>query len=149
LDNVREANVGPQFSFEPNQNLDAFVAAQLAAPSYDMADVLTAGQGQPPLTGRVAGGVAVRWGFLHGNYSYYNNAINKAAALLGIQYALYLGDGGRPLTDVIAKFAPDSADAGTAPDRQQSLHDNLLGNLHGPSLIDKLLGAGMGSDPSP
>ena len=55
---------------------------------------------------------------------------------------------------MVAKYAADNAvypgDAGTNPDRVQSLHDNLLGNLNDGAMIDKFLGAGDGgSNPSP
>jgi len=56
---------------------------------------------------------------------------------LGIEYAEYLQNGGTALTGVVAKYAPDGTDAGTNPDRLQSMHDNVLGNLDINSIIDK------------
>ncbi|RYE88016.1 MAG: hypothetical protein EOP19_02640, partial [Hyphomicrobiales bacterium] len=96
------------------------------------------------LSGDYAQAFAVVWDLLDDNYSYYTNAVNEATARLGVEYALYLKAGGRPLLDVVAKYTADGGDAGNAPDRVQSLHDNLLGNVHGPGLADKLLPPGQG-----
>jgi T1SS-143 domain-containing protein len=54
--------------------------------------------------------------------------INESFTRLGMLYAEYLQDGGMPLTEVTAKFTADNNNDGI-PQRQQSLHDNLLGNL--------------------
>ncbi len=54
--------------------------------------------------------------------------INQAFVYLGVEYATYLKNGGTPLTDVTAKYAADANNDGI-PDRDQSLHDNLLGNI--------------------
>ena len=76
--------------------------------------------------------------------------MNEAFVRLGVEYAGYLEAGGTPLLGVVAKYTADGADAGTDPDRVQSLHDNLLGNLDIASMMDKFLGAGDGgSNPSP
>src|SRR5690606_25600563 len=94
--------------------------------------------------------IAQVWDYIDDNYSYYDNLINEASAKLAVEYAKYLRAGGAPLLDVVAKYTADGADAGTNPDRVQSLHDNLLGNAGGGALADKLLGAGQGgSNPSP
>ncbi|RYG11930.1 MAG: type I secretion C-terminal target domain-containing protein [Burkholderiales bacterium] len=96
------------------------------------------------------------WDYIDDQYStpldasgYYKNLLNEASARLAVEYGKYLKAGGMPLLDVVAKYTPDGNDIGTNPDRLQSLHDNLLGNAHGPSLIDKMLGAGHGSNPEP
>jgi hypothetical protein len=65
------------------------------------------------------------WDFLDDPYvadgDYYNTPVNQSFVRLGVEYAKYLEGGGEPLTDVTAKFGPA---------RDQSLHDNLLGNLN-------------------
>ena len=88
------------------------------------------------------------WDHIDDNYSYYNTYINTVSAFLSIEYAKYLEDDGKPLLDVIVKYTPDGGDAGSAPDRVQSLHDNLLGNLSAGGLVDKLKQAS-GSNPTP
>ncbi|WP_422370452.1 VCBS domain-containing protein [Hoeflea sp.] len=55
--------------------------------------------------------------------------VNEAFVRLGVEYVRYLQEGGQPLTDLIAKAEGD-ADLSGLPDRMQSLHDNLLGNLN-------------------
>ena len=72
-------------------------------------------------------------------------ALNEGFVRLGIEYANYLQNGGTPvampLIDVTAKYTADGGDSGTNPDRMQSLHDNLLGNLSLASL-EQRFGAG-------
>lgn len=135
---------------EPLNNYDVQIASLLSANPNDMPAVLSAVTALLPAGSGAAEAIATVWDYIDDNYSYYNNAINEASARLGVEYALYLKAGGAPLTGTAAKFTPDGGDAGSAPDRVQSLHDNLLGNVHGGSLQDKLLGAGSGgSNPSP
>ncbi len=76
--------------------------------------------------------------------AYYAQSINKGTVLLGLVYGEYLQQGGRPLLDVIVKYQPDGAlsyiNGGVpdgAPDRVQSMHDNLLGAVDTPSINDK------------
>ena len=76
----------------------------------------------------------VLWDYLDDAYvagnNYYNVPLNETFVRLGVEYADYLDAGGAPLTDVTAKFTADSlGDADTIPQRDQSMHDNLLGNL--------------------
>ena len=150
LDNVREA--GPAGSFEPNQSVDV---AALLTPGYDMAMVLAAVQAQLEAANpgaMLADAIAVVWDYVDDNFSYYNSTINEVGVRLGVEYADYLVAGGKPLLDVTVKFTADGPDAGTAPDRVQSMHDNLLGNLNGFGLADKLNGGGdvpPGSNPMP
>jgi hypothetical protein len=72
------------------------------------------------------------WDFLDDAYvagaNYYDIPLNEAFVRLGVKYVEYLAAGGDPLTDVIAKYAPDTNNNGI-PQREQSMHDNLLGNL--------------------
>ncbi|KKB09800.1 VCBS domain-containing protein [Devosia chinhatensis] len=65
--------------------------------------------------------IAVLWDFLDANYGSYVSVTNESFLRLGVEYIDYLADGGTPFTEVIAKFSPT---------REQSLHDNLLGNFN-------------------
>ncbi|MCZ4292379.1 VCBS domain-containing protein, partial [Hoeflea alexandrii] len=129
------------------------IAALLAAPGYndDMGALLQSVLGLPGVTS-MADAITAVWQHLDANYgSYYINDVNEAFVRLGLEYAEYIQGGGSPLIDVIAKFQADNNGNGI-PQRLQSLHDNLLGNLDGPSLADKFLGAPQGSnnaDPQP
>ena len=129
------------------------IAALLAAPGYndDMGALLQSVLGLPGVTS-MADAITAVWQHLDANYSsYYINDVNEAFARLGLEYAGYIQGGGSPLNDVIAKFQADNNGNGI-PQRLQSLHDNLLGNLDGPSLADKFLAAPNGSnnaDPQP
>ncbi|WP_417417011.1 VCBS domain-containing protein [Hoeflea sp.] len=127
--------------------LDGDIAALLAAPTYndDMAAVLQSVMTMPGVTS-MADAITAVWQHLDANYSsYYGNTVNEAFVRLGLEYAEYLQGGGLPLNDVIAKFNPDTNGNGI-PQRLQSLHDNLLGNLDGPSLADKFLPSPQGSN---
>ncbi|MFC4228125.1 VCBS domain-containing protein, partial [Hoeflea alexandrii] len=129
------------------------IAALLAAPGYndDMETLLQDVQGLPGVTS-MADAITAVWQHLDANYgTYYGNTVNEAFVRLGLEYAEYIQGGGSPLIDVIAKFQADTNGNGI-PQRLQSLHDNLLGNLDGPSLADKFLAAPNGSnnaDPQP
>gem|GEM_PF-3499801 len=83
--------------------------------------------------GNTPDGFKALWDFIDDHYTagdnYYNMALNKSGVMLGISYLNYLKNGGEPLTDVMAKFQTDA--------RAQSMHDNLLGNLHELSINDK------------
>ncbi|WP_230533388.1 hypothetical protein [Microvirga roseola] len=86
------------------------------------------------------------WDLLDDAYtsgSYYNTEINEAFVRLGAEYVEYLEAGGEPLTHFVAKFSPDGSDVDALPERAQSMHDNLLGNLWGPALDDRF-----GSNPT-
>ena len=83
--------------------------------------------------------IQMRWSILDARYTnadYYAVDINQDFVLLGIEYIEYLASGGEPLTGLVAK----SNSAG----REQSMHDNLLGNIEittindrfSPSIID-------------
>jgi hypothetical protein len=89
----------------------------------------------------------VLWDYLDDLYTngenYYNLPLNETFVRLGVAYAEYLDAGGEPLTFVTAKFTADNADPGFVPQREQSMHDNLLGNLEPLSINDKF-----GSNPA-
>lgn len=80
--------------------------------------------------------IAVVWDYLDDAYVSAGSDqpnINEAFVRLGVEYAIYLEGGGAPLLEVVAKFEVDN-DGNDIPQRQQSLHDNLLGNLNQGSL---------------
>ncbi|MBN9243458.1 MAG: VCBS domain-containing protein, partial [Mesorhizobium sp.] len=121
--------------------LDAHIAVGMSV--TDMTATLNAVQ--TALGGGATRGdaIAATWEYLDARYSYTNDLVNEAQAKLAIVYAQYVHGGGMALLDVVAKYTPDGADADSAPDRVQSLHDNILGNLNWYGLADKL---GGGSD---
>ena len=125
------ADAATNHKFEPDSNLDGFLKAVLD--TYGVAGAVN----MLSVDGAKAGVFMLLWDYIDDNYSYYNTVINGYGVELGIAYAKYLQAGGAPLTDVVAKFTPDGPDAGSNPDRLQSMHDNLLGNLHIDSIIDK------------
>jgi T1SS-143 domain-containing protein len=142
------ADMAADQRFEPAVNIDGFLASKLVS-GVDMEGLLAQVQQQIGPKASVADAIATVWDYVDDHGGYYNNVLNEMSARLGVEYAKYLAAGGKPLLDAIAKYIADGADAGSAPDRLQSLHDNLLGNLDGASLIDKLLGAGQGSNANP
>ena len=79
------------------------------------------------------------WNYLDDAYATSPNQlnVNEAFTRLGVEYADYVKHGGTPLPDVVAKYTPDGADLGSNPDRVQSLHDNLLGNLTSDALTQR------------
>ncbi len=150
LDHVVTADVAGDHKFELDQNIDGQIASLLAATPSDMHTVLL---GVQAALGHAAGfgdAIAAVWDYVDDHYSYYDTTINAVGVRLGIEYADYVRNGSVSLTGITVKFTPDGADAGTAPDRVQSLHDNLLGNLDAASIDDKFLpGGGGGSNPNP
>lgn len=85
------------------------------------------------VNGSRADTIKVLWDYLDDAYvagnNYYNVPLNEAFVRLGVEYVEYLEAGGAPLTDITAKYTADNGDADTIPQREQSMHDNLLGNL--------------------
>jgi len=133
-----EADAAVDFNFEPSVNLDTFIFDLLEDRGVSGAiDALT-------VNGTKDDAFKLVWDHLDDNYTYYNTHVNTAFIDLGIEYAHYLQQGGEFFTDTVVKFEPDNADADTAPERLQSLHDNLLGNLFEAGIADKF-GAGAGA----
>jgi VCBS repeat-containing protein len=149
LDGIRGADQTVNNRLEPVINYDSDIVSLLAANPDDMPAVLAGLQALLPAGSGIAEAMAIVWDYVDDNFSYYNTVINEISARLSVEYALYLLDGGAPLTGTAAKYTPDGADLGTAPDRYQSLHDNILGNLNGAGLNDKLRGPPNGSNPTP
>jgi hypothetical protein len=85
------------------------------------------------INGSQADTFKVLWDYLDDAYvagnNYYNLPLNETFVRLGVEYAEYLAGGGAPLTDITAKFTADNSDADSIPQREQNMHDNLLGNL--------------------
>lgn len=125
--NVNAAGKG---NFELDVNLDPLISAVLAANPHDMDAVLD----QLSVNGSRAEAIKAVWDYLDDHVTgYYDTASNEAFIRLGVEYGKYLLDGGAAFTDVTAKFFADGA--GGQPvdgiaDRDQSIHDNLLGNIN-------------------
>ncbi|MDO9418471.1 T1SS-143 repeat domain-containing protein [Pararhizobium sp.] len=155
LNNVVTADLAANYRFEPTRNVDTVAAQAIAADintAADMSAVIANVKAALAPHATTADALAAVWDYLDDARSaivgtepaYYAPSLNKAGVLLGLVYGDYLKTGGgRPLLDVIVKFTPDSGDVGDAPDRVQSLHDNLLGAVDTPSINDKF-----GSDPA-
>ena len=140
LEGVTEAGPGGPFVVG-----GSFDGATVLVPGMDMNAILDTLDGTLP--GGRAEAIAKVWDYIDNEYAtptpisgYYKNILNEASAKLGIEYAKYLKAGGTPLLDVVAKYTADDGDANTTPERLQSLHDNLLGNVEGVGLYDKLVG---------
>ncbi len=146
---VTEAGTNPAVAhgFETTINQDDLIGAALGADPTAVASVLAAVLADLPAGATQADAIAQVWDYLDDGYvagnNYYNVALNQAFAYLGLAYAEYLADGGQPLTDITVKYQPDGAfyTPDGQPDRLQSLHDNLLGNLNVVGLADRF-GAG-------
>ncbi|MGX9393321.1 T1SS-143 repeat domain-containing protein [Nitrobacteraceae bacterium UC4446_H13] len=151
LDHVTTADVASDYKFHfdvaagsPDRMdpvLDSQIGTLLSQHPTDMQAVLAGVEGLLGHPAGMADAIAAVWTYIDSHYTaYYDNAINAAGVRLAIAYAEYIKvGGGEPLTDVIVKYAPDGADVGTALDRVQSMHDNILGNLDQPSMQDKFL----------
>jgi VCBS repeat-containing protein len=141
---------GAAGGLEPAVNYDSQIVSLLAAHPDDMPAVLAGIQALLPAgSNGLVNAIAVMWDYVDDHYSYYDTVINEISGRLSAEYARYLVLGGAPLTGTAAKYAPDGGDVGTNPDRLQSLHDNLLGNLSLAGLNDKLRGPPNGSNPNP
>lgn len=148
LNSVVTADVASDHRFEPLRNVDSTAAHSIDTgvdTAANMKTVVVAVQAALGTGATMADAIASVWDYLDDlrqsipdvDQAYYAPLINKATVLLGLVYGEYLQNGGRPLLDVIVKYTPDSGDDGSAPDRVQSLHDNLLGAVDTPSIDDK------------
>lgn len=126
-----QANQAANFKYEPTANVDALISGLIADRGV---------AGTVDALGGKADAFRLVWDFLDDNYAYYNTGVNHGFIDLGIAYADYLKHGGDRILDIV-KYAPDGADDGTAPDRLQTMHDNILGNFDEYSILDKF-GAG-------
>jgi hypothetical protein len=128
VNGVTFTEAGPGGPFEANHNLNDLIGRLVSENGIAWTvDNLV-------INGSRADTIKVLWDYLDDGYTagnnYYNVPLNEAFVRLGVKYAEYLAGGGTPFTDVTAKYTADSAgDADTIPQRDQSMHDNLLGNL--------------------
>jgi hypothetical protein len=115
-------------SFETSHNVDAALGSLLSTQGVEHV------MSHLRVNGSERSAFMAVWDYLDDQYvaggNYYNIPLNEAFVRLGVEYALYLNDGGTPLIDITAKFTADGADADTLPERNQSMHDNLLGNIN-------------------
>ncbi|HYE85177.1 MAG TPA: VCBS domain-containing protein, partial [Vicinamibacterales bacterium] len=133
---INQAGAGG--GLEPAAQLANLQAIINATPT-DMDAILDAVQAALGGASR-ATAIAHVWDNLDDNYTatgYYNTPVNELFVRLGVEYARYLKEGGAPLFNVVAKFTADDADLNSTPEHQQSLHDNLLGNLNAATLDDR------------
>lgn len=123
--------------FEINQNLDALLGELISdhGIAWTVDNLL--------INGSRADTFKVLWDYLDDAYvagnNYYNHPLNETFVRLGVEYVEYLENGGEPLTFVTAKFQADN-DADGIPQREQSMHDNLLGNLSEASILGRNFG---------
>lgn len=125
------SEAGPDGSFETSVNLDTVLGSMIANRGI-AATVAALGGG--------ADAFKMLWDYLDDAYvagnNYYDLPLNENFVRLGVEYARYLDAGGEPLIDVIGKYAADT-DGDGIPQRSQSLHDNLLGNLDTATVNDR------------
>jgi hypothetical protein len=124
--------------FEISRNLDNLLGRMISKHGIEFAvDHLR-------VNGRESDTFKVLWDYLDDAYvagaNYYNIPLNETFVRLGVKYVEYLEDGGLPLTFVTAKYSADS-NADGVPQREQSMHDNLLGNLTTAAIQDRFDGA--------
>ena len=142
LPNIIDANAGGDLEpiFPADPEVDAALVDLETSPENVPAALTTV---QTELGVDLPTAIAIVWDHLDDAYvSAGPNQpnINEAFVRLGVEYAAYLEAGGTPLLDVVAKFTPDDGDANTTPERQQPLHDNLLGNLNSSPLGSRFSG---------
>ena len=122
-----EAGDAANSRFEPDADVNRLINDLLTR--YGVEGAL----GMLTVNGGKADAFKLLWDFLDDPYvaggDYYNTALNASFVRLGIEYAEYLDAGGAPLTGVVAKYAADNGDVDIIPQRYQSMHDNLLGNI--------------------
>jgi hypothetical protein len=127
VNGVTFTEAGPGGGFEAHHSLNDTIGTLIMSKGIAwVADNLL-------INGSQADTFKVLWDYLDDAYvagqNYYNVPLNEAFVRLGVEYAEYLAAGGAPLTDITAKFTADNADADSIPQREQNMHDNLLGNL--------------------
>jgi hypothetical protein len=139
VNGVTFTEAGPGGPFEINYNLNDLLGNMISAKgiSWTVDNLL--------INGSKTDTLKVLWDYLDDAYvagnNYYNIALNETFVRLGLEYVEYLEAGGEPLTFVTAKYSVDGNDADTLPEREQSMHDNLLGNLGTAAIQDRFSGA--------
>jgi len=129
-----QASASADHKYETSVNIDPLLIGLIA--NRGVAGTLSA-------LGGDADAFRIVWDFLDDNYTYYNTGVNHGFIDLAIAYGDYLKAGGSEILDIV-KYAPDGADADSAPDRLQTMQDNILGNLHEASIADKFGAAASG-----
>ncbi|HJX27550.1 MAG TPA: hypothetical protein VJ885_06525, partial [Thermoanaerobaculia bacterium] len=140
VNGVTFTEAGPAGGFEAHHSLNDTIGTLITKKGIAwVADNLL-------INGSQADTFKVLWDYLDDAYTagenYYNLPLNETFVRLGVAYTEYLDAGGAPLTDITAKFSADTNGNGI-PQRNQSMHDNLLGNLEPASIHDKF-----GADPA-
>jgi VCBS repeat-containing protein len=134
-------DAGPDGGLEPTITLTNEVTTGLGGLSSNPEDVSTVlATIQSQLNVDLATAITIVWDYLDDAYVSAGPDqinINEAFVRLGVEYVEYLQNGGMPLIGVTAKYTADGTDEGDAPDRVQSLHDNLLGNLTDDALTQR------------
>jgi hypothetical protein len=141
INGVTFTEAGPGGPFEISHNLNDLLGTLITKHGVaGTLDILT-------INGSRADTIKVLWDYLDDAYvagnNYYNLPLNEAFVRLGAEYAEYLDAGGAPLTDVTAKFTADNGDTDSIPQREQSMHDNLLGNISLVSIQGRNFGAAL------
>lgn len=135
-DITNETLQGPNVWLAEEPDVSGFTFSELDGLKSVLPEGLT-------VNGNVADAFKAWWDAFDDYYSsgdnYYNTLVNTQTAYLGNDYAAYLLDGGEAILD-IAKTS------GNYTNRQQSLHDNLLGNLIDGAITDRF-GADSANDP--
>ena len=114
-------------TFEINYDLNALIGEMISTHGIDYTvDNLI-------INGSFADTLKTLWDYLDDAYvaggNPFNVALNETFVRLGARYVEHIENGGTPFTDVTAKYVADNADADSIPQREQSMHDNFLGNL--------------------
>ena len=138
VNGVTFSEAGPGGPFEINLNLDNLIGTLISTKGIAWTvDNLV-------INGSQTDTLKVLWDYLDDAYvagaNYYNIPLNETFVRLGLEYVDYLEAGGAPLTFVTAKYAADT-NANGIPQREQSMHDNLLGNLTTAAVQDRFDGA--------
>jgi hypothetical protein len=121
IDGVTFTEAGPGGPFEISHNLDALIGNLFThGVDHVLQNLL--------INGSRADTIKAVWDYLDDFYVA-GTQYNEAFVRLGIAYVNYIESGGTPFTGVTAKFTPDGPDADLIPERNQTMHDNLLGNL--------------------
>jgi hypothetical protein len=138
VNGVTFTEAGPGGPFEINLNLDNLLGTLITSKGIEWTvDNLL-------VNGSKTDTFKVLWDYLDDAYvagnNYYNLPLNETFVRLGVEYVEYLEAGGDPLTFITAKFQADN-NANGIPQREQSMHDNLLGNLTTAAIQDRFDGA--------
>jgi VCBS repeat-containing protein len=135
---------GQSGGFEPAMILAPTITTELGTLLTAPATLLTVLSHVTTALGSASQAIAVIWDYLDDIYTSAGANqihVNDAFTRLGAAYASQLKAGTiGSLIDVTAKYKLDDGDADTLPQRNQSLHDNLLGNLTN-SALDQRYGS--------